>query len=405
MSDSASTTPGADRLQEGIYFRPGKRPGRCYRLLLLNAAANTTLGQLKEGIRTIWTKLHTLDDELSADLRPDRLWAPSKAPLPPPPALTCLLGIGAALFDAYPSLERPTQLERLEDDAPFPSLPSVAKADVQSGEAHFVLQFIAESELAVSRAVAETWLLIRAKRLRFEVTGLYAGFNREDRRSWLGFHDGINNIESKLRRGAIEARADAATGENPAWMDGGTYMGYLRLALDLEMWNALSPQKQEHIVGRRKTNGCPILHIPRKGEDVGLSGCPKTVGPDSEEYRDPPPASRNLDDLAQFTHVNRANVNRHHDFIAADDRDNRIFRQSYEFLEALPDGRIRIGVNFVSFQRSLTCLTAILRNLGWLGDANFGDEKPQRRPLVSLIGGGLYAVPPMEQPFPGATVF
>jgi hypothetical protein len=42
---------------------------------------------------------------------------------------------------------------------------------------------------------------------------------------------------------------------------------------------------------------------------------------------------------------------------------------------------------------------------GWLGDANFGGEKPQPSPLMSLIGGGLYAVPPAGGPFPGAALF
>lgn len=405
VSDRAIATATACRLQEGIYFRSRARPGRCYRLLLLNASRRTTLGQLKDGIRQIWNRLATLKDELDADLRPDRLWIPPTAERPGPPALTCLLGFGAILFDDNKSLERPEQLQRLVAGPQFSSLPLVDKAHRQSGEAHLALQLIAESELAVSRAVAETWLLIRSRGLRFDVVGLYPGFNREDRRSWLGFHDGINNIEPELRREAIEARSDAPTEENPAWMDGGTYMGYLRLALDLEMWNKLSPPEQERIVGRRRETGCPLSRIPRQGDDVELPGCPETVGPDSEGYRNPLPASRDANDLAQFTHLNRANVNRHRQFIARDDRDNRIFRQGYEFLEALPEGRIRMGVNFVSFQRSLTCLTAILSAPGWLGDANFGGEKPQPSPLMSLIGGGLYAVPPTEEPFPGAALF
>jgi Dyp-type peroxidase family len=405
VSDLAGTTSAVDRLQEGIYFRPNARPGRCYRLLLLNASPHTTLGQIEKGIRTIWARLDTLKNELAADLRPDRLQAPPGNTPPGSSALTCLLGFGAPLFEDYESLECPVRLTRLAGDPPFPALAWVDRGDRQTGEAHLLLQFIAESELAVSRAVAETWLLIRSRKLRFEVAGLYAGFNREDRRSWLGFHDGISNIEPELRREAIEARSDAPSGENPAWMDGGTYMGYLRLALDLEMWNALSVPERERAVGRREDTGCPILHMPRVGDDVRLAGCPRTVGPDSVEYRNPPAASLDSQDLTQFAHMNRANVNRHRGFVDPADRDNRIFRQGYEFLEGLSDGRIRIGVNFVSFQRSLMCLTAILGAPGWLGDANFGGEKPQPSPLMSLIGGGLYAVPPTKEPFPGAALF
>ncbi len=39
---------------------------------------------------------------------------------------------------------------------------------------------------------------------------------------------------------------------------------------------------------------------------------------------------------------------------------------------------------------------------GWLGDADFGGDEP---PFTSVLAGGLYAVPPVESPFPGAGLF
>ena len=100
--------------------------------------------------------------------------------------------------------------------------------------------------------------------------------------------------------------------------------------------------------------------------------------------------------------MNRANLNRpQHGPI--EDSHHLIFRQGYEFVEALSGGRLRVGVNFVSFQRRISALTTILTNSSWLGDANFGG-KPSPR-LLTLIGGGYYAVPPTGGPFPGADIF
>jgi deferrochelatase/peroxidase EfeB len=387
------------RLQEGIYFRRRQRPGRCFRLLLLNIHPGASRTQAKGSITKVWEGVQTLRNELVADLRPPRLMAPSgSTPDPPDPKLTCLLGFGAALFERYPELGRPHDLVRIDRRAPLGMLGWVDEPDRAIGEAHLALQLIAESELAVSRAVAETWMLIKS--LKLDVVALHGGFNREDRRSWLGFHDGIGNIEPDRRREAIETRVGPLMPEDPPWMDGGTYMGFLRLAIDLEMWRGLSRQEQEICVGRDLENGCPVMRIDKNSKGL-LDGCPASHGLSAVDYRDPPLPPIDLDNLAQFSHVNRANLNRRRGPIA--DSDNRIFRQGYEFLECLPGGRLRLGVNFVSFQRKVSCLTTILTRDGWLGDANFGG-KPSPT-LLRLIGGGYYAVPPAGGPFPGADIF
>jgi Dyp-type peroxidase family len=396
------------RLQEGIYFQGGEKPGRCFRLLLLRIQAGATRSQAKASITKVWEGVQKLRSDLVADFREPRLMAPPGTPEPPGPELTCLLGFGAPLFQRYAELERPQDVVGIEDQAaPFPMLGWVDRADRATGEADLALQFIAESELAVSRAVVETCMLIKNEALA--VVALYGGFNREDRRSWLGFHDGISNIAPHRRREAIETKARAETRaralvpEEPAWMDGGTFMGFLRVAIDLETWRGLSRPEQEASVGRDRETGCPLMHITERSSRA-LEGCPGAHGPASREYRDPP--LPDPDDLAQFSHVNRTNLNRGprddpHQAIA--DSDNRIFRQGYEFLECLPSGRLRLGLNFVSFQRKISCLTNILTRDRWLGDANFGGK--QSPTLLRLIGGGYYAVPPMGGAFPGADIF
>ena len=105
----------------------------------------------------------------------------------------------------------------------------------------------------MNRAVVEVAKLVAASRLPLELVGVQGGFQRDDGRSWLGFHDGVNNMPSSQRRIAIEA----ATAD-PAWMQGGTYMAILRVLVDLTAWHDLTRDQQELLVGRHKLTGCPL---------------------------------------------------------------------------------------------------------------------------------------------------
>lgn len=236
----------------------------------------------------------------------------------------------------------------------------------------------------MNRAVVEVAKLVAASRLPLELVGVQAGFQRDDGRSWLGFHDGVNNMPSSQRRIAIEA----ATAD-PAWMQGGTYMAILRVLVDLPAWQDLTREAQELLVGRHKLTGCPLTSAQPASD--AASGCPPAI------FRDPPKAS---DPALQHSHIHRANHNR-----GAPDTDanNRIFRQGYEFLDWTAGG-LRVGLHFVSFQRNLARLTAILRLPGWLGDVNFGGPPSSPPTLLSVRSGGLYAVAPSGDPFPGAAL-
>ena len=116
------------------------------------------------------------------------------------------------------------------------------------------------------------------------------------------------------------------------------------------------------------------------------------------------------------SHMHRANPNRDprdpNDPIL--EEDNRIFRQGYEFLEQLHDGRLRLGINFVSFQGRLSRVRNMLSKDGWLGDVNFGGcpfmerDAPGAIVFVEMIAGGYYAVPPKggdRDSFPGLSLF
>ncbi|MBV9789047.1 MAG: Dyp-type peroxidase [Chloroflexi bacterium] len=416
MSGAARTgDQPADRIQDGIYFRKGQTPGKCYRLLLINIRSGTRPNEARAAIAAIWTLLAELRRGIVRDLRP--LEAGDPEVIVPDGGLTCLLGFGARLFN--PSLHvprlvatdlRPPELVSLRPNGvgtPFLNLPWAGEEQRRPGEADLALQFIAETELAVNRAVVEIWKLIDDQDLPLDFVTMHAGFSRNDRRSWIDFHDGLNNLESSQRRGAIEVVL-----ADPAWMKGGTYMGVLRVSVDLAVWRSLPREHQEILVGRNKLTGCPLEEIER-GRNGELSlkfmpGCPfgEPLTPAQQAaFRDPP---RPGDPLVQLSHIHRSNHNR-----GAPDTDanNRVFRQGYEFLETLADGKPCLGLHFVSFQRQLARLTNLLRLNGWLRDVNFGGAtnpragEPAPIQFLSVVAGGLYAVPPNNDPFPGAEIF
>jgi len=275
------------------------------------------------------------------------------------------------------------------------------------GEADLAIQLIADTELAVNRAVVEVYRLIEMEPLALRFVAFYGGFNRDDGRSWLGFHDGVSNIATNERPEALEVARPSA--RDPEWMVGGTYMVFQRLDLNLEQWWwPLSRAAQELRVGRDKVRGCPVMrlgpgNLPEENTSCRLS--PKHPKSDQHTEAGPPEHM-----LLRHSHMHRANLTRRG---PDGDRSNRIFRQGYEFLEPRGDGRPRIGLNFVSFQCDLAHFTNIVTTGGWLNGVNFGgpDDRPKDMPniqLAQVIAGGYYAVPPRagdNRAFPGAEIF
>ncbi len=150
--------------------------------------------------------------------------------------LSCVVGIGAELWDRLYDLPRPAGLH------PFPVF-----------------------EGAVHRAVSTPGDLLfhlRARRfdLCFELAGQLMnrlaghadvvdevhGFRFFDERDLLGFVDGTENP-----RGAAAAAAVFIGDEDPAYA-GGSYVIVQKYLHDLDAWNALSVEDQERAFGRHK---------------------------------------------------------------------------------------------------------------------------------------------------------
>ncbi|MDQ3729273.1 MAG: Dyp-type peroxidase [Actinomycetota bacterium] len=407
-------------LQEGIYFDQGQTPGRFFGLLFLRAGENLGAGPVGEALAGLWRLYQGLKRGRVPDLDP--VVVPHEED-----ELSVLLGFGSEAFAL--SGAKHARPDALDDDNLFdPPRPEggglvldgsglayAPEVTVNPAAGEFCVQVIAETKLAVDRTVVETWKWLTdhadsqtgAPALR--VTSFFVGAARADRRSWIDFHDGISNMHSQEREGAIVIKQDVPPDDD--WTVGGTYLAFVRLAVDLTAWRTLSRRQQELLVGRDKLNGCPITAIAEDGSPVTDPGCP-VAGTEIWETPNDPLYAEPLatgDAVIQASHVQRAN---HHQRPASRSSSRRIFRQGYEFLEWTEQAPgFRAGLNFVSFQDTPERLVQMLINKGWLGQVNFGGDAQTQLPgmasLLSAYASGVFLVPPRaaeEGALPGGSL-
>jgi putative iron-dependent peroxidase len=154
----------------------------------------------------------------------------------PEAELTCVVGIGARVWDRLFGAPRPAGLH------PFRELTgSKHTAPATAGDLLFHL-----------RAHRLDLCFELAQRLMDRLTG-YArmvdevhGFRSFDERDLLGFVDGTENPEGEAGGAAV------LIGEEDAHFAGGTYVVVQKYVHDLVAWDALPVEEQERVIGRTK---------------------------------------------------------------------------------------------------------------------------------------------------------
>ena len=357
----------------------------------------------------------------------------------PTGGLSILLGYGPRIFQLK-NIKRsiPKDFERSQFLAPTKQGgPLLSGSGLKySSELHenlnltndIMIQFIGKTQLSVNRAIVETLYKLKVldpsgQFLRFNK--FYTGFQRDDGRSWMGFHDEISNMKNakeRLQAIAID-RIHNRLNPRDLWTEGGTYIAFLRIEVNLDNWRKIGQKNQEFIIGRDKVTGRPLIGVNKKGDPV--TGTGPTASSVSfydtrfhehpNYFKEVPARSRpnmSLDlDLSSTilsqSHVGRS---RHLDDIdSSDPTSRRIFRQGFEFLE-FADGRnlkkFRLGLNFISFQNDPGRLFFILTHPDWMGNTNFGGIRNRRtNNLLSVLAAGVFFVPPVELPFAGSSIF
>jgi deferrochelatase/peroxidase EfeB len=400
-------------MQEGIYFRHGETPPGFFSLVLLRTAdpsESADAAPVADVLERLWAMYAGLKLGRIRDLPGIQM---------PTGNLAVLLGWSQRAF-SLTSLKAKAPMAFADGDFDPPdgdSNPIVKGSGIKYAAAvgkppteddpvprtdfHFAVQFTADTPLAVERAVVETQKLLDDDGVdaALQLAGVFAGTQRDDGRSWIDFHDGLSNLSGAQRAEAIAIPRGNSVPRADHWTVNGTYLAFVRVVIDLQLWRQLDDRTQEKLVGRDKLNGCPLLS---SGEPA--AGCPvagKPIWASDNRFRNAPRLRSSVTPMQQ-AHIHR---------VRQDPGRRRIYRQGYPFLETVADAPgFRVGLNFVSFQANPETVIQILTDPSWLGDANFGgapEYSDDAVPLLEARAAGMFLVPPLlaAEPFPGAHLF
>ena len=276
---------------------------------------------------------------------------------------------------------------------------------------HLMVQLIGETQFATHRAVVETSQLLGEMETKdglppISFRTFYTGFNRPDGRGWLGFHDGVSNIDSAGRLKAIQINKHDL-GIQDLWTAGGTYLAFLRININLESWRKVPVPMQERIVGREKKSGCPLVDIDPGGKNVFASGCPEYGTQEitqrgNESFRNyeawNEKITLGLESITRQSHVGRMKQAK-----------QSIFRQGFEFLEPIDCYPFfRCGLNFVSFQGGTDKIYWSIKK--GFEKTNFGGPEAKFKEwgkFLDVSATGLFLIPPFDRKenFPGESAF
>lgn len=409
-------------LQEGIYYRSNPQIGNSFCIITLRAENNSHISAIGNLVGRVWKRLTKLKNGILTDLDIDPKHRKKGN-------LSILVAYGPKIFD-IPDSKKPRPLS-FTDNWNFKPPNSKGGGSIIEGSEmryspklveshllfdHVILQFIAENGFYTARAAIDTWKELhqwgkKTGNSPLRITGLYTGFQRADKRNWQGFHDGVSNLKSRERPYVISIDSRYLNAQDK-WTLHGTYLAFIRIAIDLEMWEDTDIIVQEKLIGRDKLTGCPLIGIDRNGKPVKDARCPapgtkEVIDPGNEYFRDIPHYGiRTEDKILQHNHIRHT---RPLERIPIWDRkSSRIYRQGFEFLVNSHDypGFVA-GLNFVSFQnsperlfRTLTYPSTIPKIRGTKPLRNF--EK-----YFSVLGAGIFFAPPVvnDEPYPGARIF
>lgn len=430
------------KLQNGIYYRRhqlndlalnnSNTRNSCFAIAFLRISNGITSCDTAEYLGGLWKMYLKLKKGVVSDLPGRRV---------PSGRLSVLLGYGPNIF-VIPGITKKTprdlggkQFREAVRGEPILDGSGINYSlDVPRNlgiTEHITVQFISNSQLATYRAVVETQKYIAMNvppKRGIALTTFFTGFQRDDSRSWLGFHDEISNMKNtrERRQAIVIDRTNNDLVHQDFWTAGGTYLAFLRIVINLAVWEQIKRCDQEILIGRDKLDGIPIVGIDKNGNPIRKPGCPpfSQVRSFDKRYHDHPDyflrrpsadismkAKIDTNSSIRFLSQSHIGRTRHIDHIKSlDPASRRIFRQGFEFIEpSCGDSSepLRVGLNFISFQNDPTRLLFILTDPNWLGNSNFAgtEDIPGMKDFLSVKACGIFFVPPNESPFPGASIF
>nr|WP_233251678.1 iron uptake transporter deferrochelatase/peroxidase subunit [Serinibacter arcticus] len=293
----------------------------------------------------------------------------------PASSLTITIGLGPTLFE-LDGVDRFGIADRRPPGlAPLPPfLGDVLKAEASHGD--LCVQACADDPQVAVHAVRN---LSRIAFGRAHVRWSQMGFGRTSRttadqatpRNLFGFKDGTANVLAD-DDAALAESVWVASGDEPAWLTGGSYLVARKIEMLMETWDRVQLGEQQTIVGRDKTIGAP------------LSGGTEMTAPDFDVEVDGAPAI----DVA--SHVRLAHPD--------NNGGARLLRRGYNYVDGSNAlGRLDAGLFFLAYVRDLEQFVTVQRTLS----TDLLNE------YVRHIGSATFAIPPGARVggFVGETLF
>jgi deferrochelatase/peroxidase EfeB len=240
--------------------------------------------------------------------------------------------------------------------------------------------------VAVSRALAHGF----AHR-SLVVRRIEQGFARPDKREFLRFDDGIDNLRNDTPERELNHRVYVQRGDDePDWCVAGSYLVYRKIRENLKTWEHLDPHQkkcealQEMMIGRHKASGKPLE--------------PNPTGPDrmTPNFRNPTNGRYTPLDA----HIRKVQPRRPgSDLFGGNDLDRRFLRRGYPFCYGIDGtGDVECGLHFVAYMRDLRAQFDWATHM-WQMNPDFpvkrtGIDALYKNGVLSTVGGGYYFCPP-----------
>ncbi|WP_031075291.1 iron uptake transporter deferrochelatase/peroxidase subunit [Streptomyces sp. NRRL WC-3742] len=219
------------------------------------AAFDLAQGVGRDGLRTLFQRWSRAAERLTAG-EPVEEFEDQVALDAGPCSLTLTVGVGASLLDkAGLTDRRPAALE------PLPAFPGDA-LDPARGDGDLFVQIGADDALVAVHALRVLQRLAAGTAaLRWQSAGFArtpgAAAQTVTGRNLMGQIDGTNN--PKPTEDGFADKVFCTAGEDrPAWLAGGSYLVFRRIRMLLDHWEALPVDRQERVIGRRKSDGAPL---------------------------------------------------------------------------------------------------------------------------------------------------
>lgn len=211
------------------------------------------------------------------------------------------------------------------------------------------------------------------------------GFDRPDRKEFLRFDDGIDNLRNDTDARELDSHVyvQARDGE-PDWCVNGSYLVYRKIRESVRAWDKLMHDAQEHMIGRRRGTGEPLSR-----ERTG----PRNMTP---VFPQPP----NPLDGPLNAHIRKVQPRRGGtDLFGEEDLSRRFLRRPYPFFEGIDaDGQMRVGLHFLAYMRNVTRQFEWVAQM-WQMNPDFpvpgtGPDALYANGILSTVRAGYYFCPP-----------